>query len=253
MNEIPGPGRQHPGRAAQVSIVIATLNAEETLRRALASIRRHASGAEVIVIDGGSTDATLAILEEHRDILTRLVSEPDDGIYYALNKGLSLATRPWFYVMGADDELLEGFERALRELENPSMFYYGRIWLRQQARPSSGGEYHDRRFLRSWPNHQALLAPTEAMRSIGGFDVRYRLAADWVMHMRLWRGGSRWRYVRYVYCSFSEMGEGVTTGPDARFRQRKLWLGLRYLSVQAVMSNITSSVITRMRQRGQAR
>jgi glycosyltransferase involved in cell wall biosynthesis len=229
---------------------MATLNAAETLPRALASIRRYAEGAELIVIDGGSADATLDILQANREYISHLVSEPDDGIYNALNKGLDLATRPWFYVMGADDELLEGFSLVLGELEDPTRFYYGRIWLRQQARPSSGGEYNDRRFLRSWPNHQALIAPTSAMRSIGGFDQRYRLAADWAVHIKLWQRGLKWQYVHHIYCSFSEGGEGVAAGPDKRFRRDKLWLAVRYLSSRAVIAHMLDGARTTMSRIG---
>lgn len=229
-----------------VSILIATLNAQATLERALASVRRYGQGAELIVVDGRSADSTMAILDRHQDIVTRIVSEPDRGIYDALNKGLGLATRRWVFVMGADDELLEGFARAVDDLHDAKTFYYGRIWLRQQGRPSSGGPYDDRRFLRSWPNHQALLAPTDVLRAAGGFDTRYRLAADWVMHMRLWRGGRNWQYVHHIFCNFNEEGEGARTGPDKRFRKRKLWLGLKYLSWQAVVCHLTEESMSKI-------
>jgi len=218
-------------KSRDVSIVMATLNAADTLPRALASIQRYAEGTELIVIDGGSTDATLEILQANREHVSHLVSEPDDGIYDALNKGLNLATRTWFYVMGADDELLEGFSLALAELEDPTTFYYGRIWDRG-LESDWGGEYNDRRILMSWPNHQALLAPTDAVRSIGGFDQRYRIAADWVMHMKLWQRGSKWKYVDHIYCSYT--GGLSQWGPDERFRRHKLLLAARYLSPRAI-------------------
>lgn len=86
-----------------VSIVTATYNAASTLRHCLASVGAQTASVEHVVVDGGSSDGTLTIIEEHRHSLARIVSEPDRGIYDAMNKGLRLATGEVVGILNADD------------------------------------------------------------------------------------------------------------------------------------------------------
>ena len=77
------------------SIIVVTYNNADGLRRTLQSIRQLAyDQKEVIVIDGGSNDASLDIIAEHQDIITTSVSERDNGIYNAMNKGIKLVKTP---------------------------------------------------------------------------------------------------------------------------------------------------------------
>lgn len=76
-----------------ISIVTAVYNRVDTIRDALASVHGQTwTDVEHVVVDGGSSDGTLAVLSEFRDRIAILISEPDHGIYDALNKGLSRAT-----------------------------------------------------------------------------------------------------------------------------------------------------------------
>ena len=217
-----------------VTIVIPTYNAASTLVDALASIREHAPGAEVIVVDGDSEDDTAAVIKDNADVVTRFVSEPDSGVYDAMNKGLALATRTWFYDMGADDELLPGFASAVAQLDDPDTFYYGRIWLRHHDH-AAGGPYTDLGLMTMWPHHQALIAPTAALRELGGFDLRYHVAADWALQIRAWDGGAHWHYHGEVICKFNELGWGSESGPDPAFRHDRLLLFYRHLSRRALV------------------
>jgi glycosyltransferase involved in cell wall biosynthesis len=217
-----------------VSIVIPTRNAGDTLALALTSIRHHAAGAEVIIVDAESTDDTLAVAGRFPDVVSKLISEPDRGLYDGMNKGLALATRTWLFIMGSDDELLEGFTDAAALLHDPSTFYYGRIWLRQHGHPSPDRAYSDHALMSWWPNHQALLAPTSIVRASGGFDLRYPTTADWVMHLRCWNRGRNWRYVGHIYCDYNERGTSFRAGVDQAFRRRQFLLYARHLSWRAV-------------------
>jgi glycosyltransferase involved in cell wall biosynthesis len=88
----------------QISIIIATFNAEKTLKRCLDSIKRQTnSNFELIIIDGGSTDNTIKIIKENIQYIKHWVSEPDNGIYDAWNKGIKLARGNWIWFLGADD------------------------------------------------------------------------------------------------------------------------------------------------------
>src|ERR1700744_2888998 len=90
------------------SIVIPTYNAETTLSRALDSLLGQTfQDFEVLIIDGLSTDKTTAIIGDYaaRDKRIRFISEKDNGIYDAMNKGIDLAKGDWIYFLGSDDQL----------------------------------------------------------------------------------------------------------------------------------------------------
>lgn len=92
-----------------ISIIIATYNAEKTLKRCLNSIvSQKKDQLELLIIDGCSTDRTMDIVREFAESIDVIVSEVDKGIYDAWNKGIRLATGEWIMFLGADDYLLEG-------------------------------------------------------------------------------------------------------------------------------------------------
>lgn len=98
-----------------ISIVTATLNSERELPRLFDSLRAQSDRKfEHVVVDGGSIDDTWKIVEAHRDVVTYAVTEPDNGVYDALNKGIRSANTDYYLVMGADDVL---FPNAIAEFK----------------------------------------------------------------------------------------------------------------------------------------
>ena len=93
-----------------ISIICATYNAQKTLDDFFSSVRNQTcKNYELIIVDGDSTDNTIAIIEKNRDIVSKYISEPDKGIYDAWNKGIKLATGDWLCFVGSDDVILPGF------------------------------------------------------------------------------------------------------------------------------------------------
>lgn len=88
----------------KISIITVVFNAEQTIADALASVAAQShSDLEHIIIDGASTDGTMSVVDQHRAQLTHVVSEPDDGIYDAMNKGVRLASGDVIGILNADD------------------------------------------------------------------------------------------------------------------------------------------------------
>lgn len=86
------------------SIITVCLNSEKTLARTIDSIRNQTfRDVEYIIIDGGSTDSTLSIINDNKDIINIFHTGKDHGIYDAMNKGLSLATGKWIGIINSDD------------------------------------------------------------------------------------------------------------------------------------------------------
>src|SRR5579872_5446317 len=87
-----------------LSVITVCMNARETIGEALASIHGQSyRSVEHIVIDGASRDGTVEVLQAHRAGISRLVSEPDEGLYFAMNKGIALATGEFLGFLNADD------------------------------------------------------------------------------------------------------------------------------------------------------
>ena len=95
---------QHP----KFSIITVTYNAEKVLEDTIQSvITQSYKNVEYIIVDGGSKDGTLGIIEKYRQHIAHLVSEPDKGLYDAMNKGIGLATGDYLCFLNAGDELHE--------------------------------------------------------------------------------------------------------------------------------------------------
>ena len=118
----------------KVSIVTATYNAAHTLRDTIESVLAQDYGdIEYIVVDGASTDGTLALLHSYEsrfDGRMRWVSEPDKGIYDAMNKGVKMATGDWIYFLGCDDYLYPDFSKMCTLLDDKHTIYYGNVFHR---------------------------------------------------------------------------------------------------------------------------
>lgn len=176
----------------KLSIVIAVFNGAATLQAALDSIRREKTPEiELVVVDGQSTDATVAIVERNADLVDRWISERDDGIYSAWNKGLALASGDWIAFVGADDwyapggltACLEAVRRARPDTEFLSSrvryhalfgapFEIGRAWdwqaFQRHMTVAHVGAMH----------HRSLYA------RVGRYDERYRICGDYELLLR---------------------------------------------------------------------
>lgn len=150
---------------------------------------------EHIIIDGASDDGTRNILERHRKQLATLISEPDEGIYDALNKGLGCATGEVVGFLHADDlyantMVLERVAEAFRDPEVSAV--YGDLqYVRQDdkehvVRYWRAGRYHQRKLGWGWmPPHPTLYVRREMYDRIGCFDTSYRIAADYLSILKL--------------------------------------------------------------------
>jgi glycosyltransferase involved in cell wall biosynthesis len=116
-----------------ISIITITYNAQEFLERTIASVRlQTVTDFEYILIDGGSKDGTMAIVEANKDIFDVIVSEKDKGLYDAMNKGLARATGKYVWYMNAGDEIAEvdAIEKLIKLAKNePDIIYSDTIFV----------------------------------------------------------------------------------------------------------------------------
>lgn len=116
-----------------ISIVVAVFNRESVIERCILSfIDQSYPHKELIVIDGKSTDNTISILERYNDSIAYWMSEPDDGIYHALNKGIRKASGDWIIFLGSDDyffssDILTKASQVLAGIDTNSLIAYGKV------------------------------------------------------------------------------------------------------------------------------
>jgi glycosyltransferase len=177
-----------------ISIITAVWNAAETIGRCIASLRGQNIPVEHIVVDGGSTDGTREVLEAHRGALAHLVSEPDRGMYDAMNKGIGLATGEIVGILNADDTYADGevLRRVCATLERTgSDSLYGDLDYVDQADESRvvrrwrSGEFRPEAFYWGWmPPHPTFFVRRSVYERFGLFRLDMGTAADYELTLR---------------------------------------------------------------------
>lgn len=188
----------------KISIITATRQDVDTLPDCLASVAGQSyPDREHIVIVGTSTDGTLAVLEAHRPQFAALVSEPDQGLYEALNKGLALATGDVVGFLHADDLFADAnvLARIAAAFATPTdqgtveAVYGDLVYVAKQntgrvIRYWRAGEFQPARLRWGWmPPHPTLYLRRSVLQRHGGFDPCYRIAADYDLILRMLGGG----------------------------------------------------------------
>ena len=115
-----------------ISIITVVFNAKNDLEKTILSIQKQCfKGFEYIVVDGGSKDGTLDVIKQHQDVITNWITEPDRGLYDAMNKGIMLSKGKFLWFMNAGDEIYEAttLEKLFAIDGFSSDIYYGETAL----------------------------------------------------------------------------------------------------------------------------
>lgn len=175
-----------------VSIIVVTFNAEKTIKKCLNSILTQTlEDWECILVDGDSTDKTVLLFEEfeEKDKRFRHISEPDSGIYNAMNKGWKMAKGEWVYYLGADDELLpDGLDKLVIDGEKVGCpdVVYGNILYKKENGETVVHRHksHARLPWSFFASHQAIITKRTLMERLGGFDENLKIIGDKDFYIR---------------------------------------------------------------------
>lgn len=204
----------------KVTIITAAYNSGETLRDTMRSVlAQNYSDYEHVVIDGNSSDNTLEIiqnLEPEYDGRLRWISEPDHGIYDAMNKGLRMASGDIIGILNSDDFFSSPnvLTRIVREFEAADIdAVYGDIHFVDPSNLHECARYYSSRFFHPWmmvfgyqPAHPSFYCRRECYEKYGDFDTSYRVAADFENLLRLiYINHIR---IRYIPMDFVTMRKG---------------------------------------------
>jgi glycosyltransferase involved in cell wall biosynthesis len=214
MNNVALP---HP----KFSIITVTYNAGKVLEDTIQSVVFQTyRNVEYIIVDGGSKDNTLEIAEKYRDRISKVISEPDKGLYDAMNKGIRLATGDYLCFLNAGDELhenetLQKLVHTLKGKELPDVIYGETAIVDEE-----GHFLHMRRLSApdtlTWKSfkqgmlvcHQAFIARRElAINDL--YDLRYRFSADFDWCIRIMKKAKCLHNTRLTLIDY--LNEGMTT------------------------------------------
>jgi glycosyltransferase involved in cell wall biosynthesis len=177
----------------KISVITVTYNAASTVGRCIQSvINQNYPYIEHIIIDGGSGDNTLAVINSYKDHITRLVSEKDKGIYDAMNKGISLATGDIIGMLNADDfytndnvlsEIAQAFEHTGADAVYADLdFVNGE---EKVIRRWHSGNYKAGIFNYGWmPPHPTFYCKRELYMRLGTYSLEFGTAADYELMLR---------------------------------------------------------------------
>lgn len=205
-----------------ISIITVVLNGEKTIENAIKSVLdQKFSDYEYIIVDGYSSDKTTEIIKKYKSKLAFFISEPDEGLYDAMNKAIKFARGHFIYFLGADDTLLNILDKIAPLLKDKNTIYYGNVY-----RPKLGniydGEFSSYKLACKNICHQSIFYPRHVLKK-NDFDLRYPVLADYDLNIRLFYVlGLNFQYVSEVIAIFMDEGGVSQNKYDEEFEKGKL-------------------------------
>ena len=178
-----------------VSIITVVYNGADTIAEAIGSVLGQSyAPIEYIIVDGASTDNTADVVRQYGDQISLFISEPDQGLYDAMNKGIAAATGEVIGILNADDLYRhpDTISRVMALFQQPAVDgVYGDLVYAQRDKPDHiirywrAGHYQPGAFLKGWmPPHPTFFVRAGIYRSLGLFTTSLRSAADYELMLR---------------------------------------------------------------------
>jgi glycosyltransferase len=179
----------------KVSIITVSFNSAATIEDTIKSVidQTHPN-IEYIIIDGGSNDGTVEIINAYSDWISHCISESDEGIYDAMNKGLQKATGDIICILNSDDfyvnsdvisQVVSHFKRTKADSIYGDIQYVGQHDTSKVIRNWISGHYLRQRFLFGWmPPHPAFFVKSHVYKSLGYFNTELKTSADYELMLR---------------------------------------------------------------------
>lgn len=209
----------------RISIVTITYNSEKTLEETIKSvISQHYDNLEYLIIDGGSTDKTLSIVDKYKDSISFVISEPDNGISDAFNKGIRHATGDIIGLINSDDLLAPyACEYLAEAFDGETDVYRGNVIVwnditgdKRICVPTMS--FPITRYIKS-VCHQGTFISKRAYSQFGGYRVDFRYMMDAELLHRYYRNGASFKYLDKELAIFRL---GGVTNDDYKMKIKEL-------------------------------
>ena len=191
----------------KISIITAVYNNEKTILDSIQSIQNQSyKNIEHIIIDGGSTDNTLKIIKQNLDANSILLSEKDNGLYDAMNKGIKIATGNLIGILNSDDiyndyNTIESIVNKFILDPDLKILYGDLVYVKENNTNDQVRYWKSKNITINYfengyvPSHPTLFLTKDVYKVVGYFDLRFKLAADYEFILRLFKKHS----FKYLY------------------------------------------------------
>lgn len=242
----------------KISIITITYNSAKTLPRALASVQGQTySDIEHIIVDGASTDGTVELIESYAKVHknVRWISEKDNGIYNAINKGIQMASGNAIGFLHSDDvffapdsveHIAAAFDSTQADIVYGDLQYChnNRVVRHWQSNP-----FHLRSLKYGWmPPHPTVYVRKDVYQQVGPYDEWFRISADYDMMLRLFSAGYKSCYIPEVIVSM-ETGGASNKNTKARLsKTQEDYIALKKNHVGAGYITVAFKQLRKVRQ-----
>lgn len=199
----------------KISVVTVCYNAVKDIEKTILSvINQTYPNVEYLIIDGGSTDGTMDVVNKYRDNISVVVSEPDKGIYDAMNKGVKMATGDYLIFMGADDVFYDNevIAHMASKMVDSNSVYYGSVIFKQLG-VKHWGKFNRVKWAIGNVCHQAIFYP-RAIYSTHSYDVRYKVFADYAYNLNLLKEKVKFRFIDIITALYNMEGVSARLADD---------------------------------------
>lgn len=230
----------------KISVITVCYNAVSTIEKTILSvINQTYPNIEYIIIDGASTDGTIDIVNKYRDKITSFVSEPDKGIYDAMNKGVGMAHGNWVFFLNSDDSFYSDniLMNVSQKLRNRNTIYYGDV-MNIPQNVLYGGKFSKWRITRSNICHQSIFYPAIVFKQYH-YDANYKLYADWVLNIScMGNNNYKFEHINYVISLYNT--QGVSKNWDVDFMNNRFKIIRSHLGIIYMLYAKARSIIHRL-------
>lgn len=180
----------------KVSIITVSFNSAKTIADTIESVlSQDFPRIEYIIVDGGSKDDTVSIIKQYQDRISHWISEKDQGMYDAMNKGIAMATGDVIGILNSDDvymnthivsELIELMQSQRAQVVFADLILVDQDNPQNVLRYYDSGHFHPNKFKYGWmPAHPTVFVKRELYEAVGNFSTSYQIAADYEMLIRI--------------------------------------------------------------------
>lgn len=238
----------------KISVITATWNSQQTVADTLHSLDSQSyENIEYLVIDGASTDKTLDIVKSHGNRVDRVISEPDKGIYDALNKGIEAATGDVVGFLHSDDvyanndvlkTIAETFTRENVDAIYGDLDYVSKDKNDKLIRHWKSHPFKRKKLRYGWmPPHPTFYMKTNRYRELGGFDLRFKISADYDSLLRyLWKNSVSVAYIPEVLVKMRLGGASNRSIKNIIQKSREDWLAMNANGVSPLIALPTKNL-----------
>ncbi len=209
-----------------ISIITVSFNAAKTIEQTILSVVNQTyPNIEYIIIDGGSTDGTVDIIKKYEDKIAYWVSEPDKGIYDAMNKGIEKASGEWINFMNSGDEFYNN--RVLSDIFSESIsneidVFYGDVAIKYQKKESYKKPLPINQIEKGMVFcHQSSFVRTKLYKE-NPYNLTYKICADYNFFLSVYRKGGNFKYKSIVISKFLYGGLSSSSTLDLLIEERHI-------------------------------